>query len=281
MIAVLTDSTCDLPPAALRDLGIHMLPLGVQLGGRRLRDWTEIQPAQVFQSLEREVRVSTAPIDDSTFRQRYQTLLDHYDGVVSIHISSGISQTVQHARQAVQALSAADRIQVIDSRVSSVLLASAVLAAQKRATRGGTLDEVTQAAHRTLDTQYGEFTVPTLEYLRRGGRINPVQYAVGNLLGVRPVVAFEAGQLKALRRVKPEQAAQDILQTLSERFGWQPVSVAVGLAGHNPQHLARLREQMKRSGLNIRAGRTQQIGAVIGAHTGPGMFAFVAEPFEG
>lgn len=281
MIAVLTDSTCDLPPAALRELGIHMLPLGVQLGSRRLRDWTEIQPDQVFQSLERGVKVSTAPVGESTFRQRYQMLLDRYEGVVSIHISAGISQTVQHAQQAVEALGAGDRITVIDSGVSSVLLASAVLAAQKRAGRGGQLDEVAQAARYTLRTQYGEFTVPTLDYLRRGGRINPVQYALGNLLGVRPIVAFESGELRALRRVKPEGAAQDILHQLSERFGWQPVSVAVGLAGHNPQHLLQLREQMKRSGLNIRSGRTQQIGAVIGAHTGPGMFAFVAEPFEG
>ncbi len=80
-----------------------------------------------------------------------------------------------------------------------------------------------------------------------------MQYAVGNLLGVRPVIAFDDGQLRPVRRARAEQAAQDIL--------------------------AQLRQLMQASGLNIRAGRTQSIGAVIGAHTGPGMYAFVAEPY--
>lgn len=258
-----------------------MLPLEVRLNGQTLRDWEEVTPQQVFGQLERGAEVRTGPVEVSAFRQRYRELLERYDGVVSIHISSGLSQTVAHARQAVAALNEADRIRVIDSGVSSVLLASATLAAQRAAARGGTLQEVEQAAAQTLASQYGEFTVPSLEYLRRGGRISAVQHAVGNLLGLRPVVAFERGQLKAVRRVGTEQAAQDILLRLRERFGSEPVSVAVGLAGHSPERLRELREQMKASGLNIRAGRTQLIGSVIGAHTGPGMFAFVAEPFRG
>lgn len=258
-----------------------MLPLEVRLNGQTLRDWEEVTPQQVFGQLERGAEVRTGPVEVSAFRQRYRELLERYDGVVSIHISSGLSQTVAHARQAVAALNEADRIRVIDSGVSSVLVASATLAAQRAAARGGTLQEVEQAAAQTLASQYGEFTVPSLEYLRRGGRISAVQHAVGNLLGLRPVVAFERGQLKAVRRVGTEQAAQDILLRLRERFGSEPVSVAVGLAGHSPERLRELREQMKASGLNIRAGRTQLIGSVIGAHTGPGMFAFVAEPFRG
>ena len=107
-----------------------------------------------------------------------------------------------------------------------------------------------------------------------------VQELAGNLLGVRPIVTFEEGELRAVRRVRAEQATQDILGRLRDRFGSAPVRVAVGLAGRDPYRLHELREEMKASGLNIRAGRTQLIGSVIGAHTGPGMVAFVAEPMD-
>ncbi|MFC6617451.1 DegV family protein [Deinococcus radiophilus] len=282
MIAVVTDSTCDLPPAVLSDMGVHMLPLSVLLQDRPpLCEWNEVDPDEVYKRLQAGESVATRPVEARTFRECYRNLLTRYDAVVSVHLSSRISNTVQHARQAVVALNELDRIRVVDSGVSSVLLASAVLSAQRESTQGGDLVSVAQAAVDTLRDQYGEFTVPSLDYLRRGGRISPVQYAVGNLLDMRPILGFDSeGHLKALRRVRSGESARNILGTLYDRFGKDPVRVAVGLAGRDHQRLHELRRHMQRSGLNIRAGRTQLIGSVIGAHTGPGMFAFVAEPYD-
>src|SRR5699024_10307369 len=100
MIAVLTDSTCDLPPDLLQKLGIHMIPLWVNCGGHMQRDWEEIAPYQVFQALENGVQVSTEPVTVSQFKTMYTHMLKQYAGIVSLHISSGISDTVAHARQA-------------------------------------------------------------------------------------------------------------------------------------------------------------------------------------
>ncbi|MFC6590980.1 DegV family protein [Deinococcus lacus] len=131
-------------------------------------------------------------------------------------------------------------------------------------------------ARSALSDTYGEFTVPTLEYLRRGGRITRVQEVVGNLLGVRPVIAFQSGKLEVLRRMRQGQTLNSMIAALERRFESDPVDVAVGLAGRDPVRLAELRAAVDASQLNVREKRFQPIGCVIGAHTRPGMMAVTA-----
>ncbi|MFC6590981.1 DegV family protein [Deinococcus lacus] len=89
MIAILTDSTCDIPLALLERLGISMVPLDVHLGGCTLQDWREIEPEAVYRALGRGETVSTGPVSTERFSQRYRELLAEYSGVLSLHISGG------------------------------------------------------------------------------------------------------------------------------------------------------------------------------------------------
>jgi len=136
---------------------------------------------------------------------------------------------------------------------------------------------VAQQVRRTICCQ---FTVPTLEYLRRGGRVSRGQEMVGTLLGVRPVMGFEDGRIRVERTVRQGQALQDIIRTLEERFGREPISISVAHGGRDPGRMAELRAAVERSRLNPVRRRVQLVGATIGAHVGPGFYGVSALPLS-
>ncbi|KEF35396.1 fatty acid-binding protein DegV [Deinococcus sp. RL] len=278
MLAVVTDSTCDLAPDAARQLGLHLVPLRVLMNGRTLLDWQEVDPDAVYDHQRAGGQVSTEPAPQAAFEQVYRELLATHDAILSLHISGHLSATVTHARQAAQALGAEGRIHILDSGFASIPLAEAVLAAREALDRGGDLAAAKQAVAAVQAEQLAEFTVPTLEYLRRGGRLSRAQEFIGNMLGVRPVLRFDAGRLKPVRRVRGAQATGDILAQLEAHFGREPVAVTIGHAGRDPARIAELRGAVQASRLNVVRGRLQLLGPVIGAHVGPGTYGLMARP---
>ncbi len=137
MIAVLTDSTCDLPIEEARKLGIHIIPLTVHMQERELLDWQEIDPDDVYSHMKAGGTASTTPVAVAAFATRYRELLDTHDEVVSIHLSGKLSETVNHARRAVALLNMERRIHVVDSGLASTPLAEAALAARTALLSGG------------------------------------------------------------------------------------------------------------------------------------------------
>lgn len=278
MIAVLTDSTCDLPPGEARKRGIHIIPLTVRLQERELLDWQEIDPDAVYSHMRAGGTASTAPVAVAAFAARYRELLGTHDEVVSIHLSGRLSETVEHARRAATLLNMERRIHVVDSGLASGPLAEAALAARAAVLSGGDPARAIQAAGAVCAQMHAEFSVASLDYLRRGGRIGRAQALVGNALGLRPVLGFEGGELRALRRCKVEYAIADMLGGLRARFGEQPLCVSVLHAGRDSGRLQALRHAVTTSGLNVRQARMHLMGPVIGAHVGPGAFGFMARP---
>ncbi|PNY79996.1 DegV family protein [Deinococcus koreensis] len=278
MIAVLTDSTCDLPPDSARQLGIHLLPLTVSLRERRMLDWQEIDPDAVYDHMKTGGMATTAPVEVEAFVRKYEELLQTHDHVVSIHLSGKLSDTVRHAQQAARSLDGRHRIHVVDSELASTPLAEAVMAAQATVQRGGSHLDAVQAVQTVGEEMFAEFSVASLEYLRRGGRIGRAQEFMANMLGVRPILQFSHGELKAVRRIKADQASSDMLEQLRARFGHEPISVTIAHAGRDSGRINALRTAVASSGLNVRKGRVQLIGPVIGAHVGPGTYGFMACP---
>ncbi|UQN06064.1 DegV family protein [Deinococcus sp. QL22] len=280
MLAVLTDSTCDLHPDTARQLGIHTVSLSVNLGARSLLDWQEVDPDAVYDHLRAGGSVSTEPVTTDAFEAAYRTLLQTHEQIISIHISGQLSETVKHAREAAERLGAAQRIHIVDSGLASAPLAEAVIAARETVQAGGTAEAARQAVETVGRDLHAEFTVPSLEYLRRGGRIGRAQEFFGNVLGMRPVLAFTNGQLKAIRRVRATGATQELLEALKVRYGTTPLSVTIAHAGRDPVRIAELRAAMIASGLNVAKGRVQLMGPVVGAHVGPGTYGFMARSVE-
>ena len=267
-----------LPPESARQLGIHLLPLSVNLREKSLLDWQEIDPDAVYDHMKSGGMATTAPVAVEAFTLKYTELLRTHEHVVSIHLSGKLSETVRHARQAAKTLQAPDRIHIVDSELASTPLAEAVMAAQTIIQRGGTPQDAVQTVQRVREEMFAEFSVASLEYLRRGGRIGRAQEFMANMLGVRPILQFNHGELKAVRRIRADQASSDMLEQLRVRFGHEPISVTIAHAGRDSGRIGALRTAVASSGLNVRKGRVQLIGPVIGAHVGPGTYGFMACP---
>ena len=278
--ALVTDSTCDLSPAVAEQLGIHVVPLRVKLEQGSYLDWLELDPDQVYEHLRRGVQVQTQPPPPRHFEELYLELLGRHDFVVSVHISAQQSETLQNARQAVAARGLGAQVLLIDSGMSSVGLTETVLAVREVLLAGGDADAAQLVAQQVRRTICCQFTVPTLEYLRRGGRVSRSQEMVGTLLGVRPVMGFEDGRIRVERTVRQGQALQDIIRTLEERFGREPISISVAHGGRDPGRMAELRAAVERSRLNPVRRRVQLVGATIGAHVGPGFYGVSALPLS-
>ena len=275
-VAVVTDSTCDLGTSAARRLGLGTVPLRVALvgGGPVSPD----DPEAVYAHQRAGGLVTTAPPDVEAFAERYAHILRSCDAVFSVHLSGALSRTVDHAREA--AAGFGDRVRVVDSGVASVALAEAALRARAALDAGGDLHAAEAAVTRTRTQGLTQFTVPSLDHLRLGGRLGRVRHFVGNVLDVRPVLGFEAGRLRPLRRVRTDQALAEMLLALEDRYGAEPLHLTVAHAGADPARLLELRAAALRSRLRVVGGRAQLIGGVVGAHVGPGMYALGACPAD-
>jgi DegV family protein with EDD domain len=275
-VAVVTDSTCDLGTSAARRLRLGVVPLCLtRVGGGRV---SPDDPEAVYAHQRAGGLVTTAPPDTATFAEHYARALRSYDAVLSVHLSRGLSQTVARAREA--AAPFGDRVRVVDSGVASVALAEAALRARAALDAGGSLDTAEAAVVQTSAQGLTLFTVPSLDHLRLGGRLGRLAHLVGTVLDVRPVLGFGDGRLRPLRRVRTDQALAEMLLTLEDRYGAEPLHLTVAHAGADPARLLELRAAALRSRLRVVGGRAQLIGGVIGAHVGPGMYALGACPAD-
>lgn len=275
---LVTDSTCDLGHGELQRLGITALPLTVHLQGQKFRDWAELDPDALYDKMKGGHQATTSPPTAEAFARVYEELLRSGQPVLSIHLSGSISDTVGHARQAAAQLGASSQITVLDSGVASAGLAEFVLTAARIQAQGGTLQDALAALAELEGELFSEFVVPELEYLRRGGRLSRTGQLLGNLTGLRPVLAFEQGRIVPRRRVRVQQAEGELIERLVEHARGRPVAVTIFHAGRDPSRLQALQGAVKNSKLKVARGRVQLIGCVIGAHTGPGAYGFIVVP---
>jgi len=278
-IAVVTDSTAYLPDGLARELRIEVVPLYVIMGGTSGEEGIDITPAQLAAALrESRQHVSTSRPTPSAFARTYRRCLDAgAAGVVSIHLSRELSGTWDAARLAAEDVDPT-RVKVIDSRSAGMGLGFAVLSAAERARAGGGLDEVVRTGVDTAAATVTLFYVDTLEFLRRGGRIGAAAALLGTALAVKPLLHVVDGRIVALERVRTaSKAIARLAEVAVERAGGRLVDVAV-------QHLAApdraegvatvLRERIPR----LRRMYTSEVGAVVGAHVGPGLIGVVVAP---
>jgi DegV family protein with EDD domain len=274
-VAVVTDSTAYLPDGLADRLAVRVVPLQVVLGGRSGAEGSEVTPAEVATALAAWVPVSTSRPTPAEFAAVYSAALDEgASGVVSLHLSRELSGTWDSARMAAEEVDG-ERVRVVDSRSAAMGLGFAVLAAAGTAADGGSPDQVYATAVGTAERTTTLFYVDTLEHLRRGGRIGAAQALLGTALSVKPILHVQDGRIVPLEKVRTVSKGMARLEALAvAAAGDGPADVAV-------QHLAaadragaladRLRARLPRIGQLY----TSEIGAVVGAHVGPGVLGVV------
>jgi DegV family protein with EDD domain len=280
-VKVVTDSTAYLPAELCSERGITQVSLYYSLDGAAPQRELDMDAyGRFYPELEAAEDVArTSPPSEDDFVNAYEPLLADGSSVVSVHISSGLSDTCMHARAAAERLKAAgkggDRIRVVDSAGTSSMFALAVLATAAAAARGDLEATVARADEARHESQL-RFLVDTLEYLRRGGRIGTAAAWLGSALDIKPILTIES-EIKAVERARTRQRGIDQL------VAWARTQAAGGADAWLIQHsaapedakamAARLSEVFRRPPETI-----SELGPVVGTHTGAGTLALGTLP---
>jgi DegV family protein with EDD domain len=277
-VAIVTDSTAYLPQDALARHRITVVPLAVILGDEALEEGTEVSARSVATALQRRRPVSTSRPGPEEFAGAYRTAAESgADAVVSLHLSAEFSGTYEAACLA--AREAPVPVRVVDTGMVAMALGFPVLAAARAAEAGGTVDDAVAAAEKRAAATSAYFYVDTLDYLRRGGRIGTAQALLGSALAVKPLLQLSGGRIQLMEKVRTATRALARLEEIvAERAAGSRVDIAVHhlAAAERAQALAeRLRARVPDLGdLHV-----SEVGAVIGAHTGPGLLGAVVSPW--
>jgi DegV family protein with EDD domain len=272
-VAVVTDTTHYLPAELVAQRGVREVSLYVRDGDRQQRE-ADISDLDAFYDGLRAASSlpTTSQPSIGDFLAVYEPLVQEGRDVVSIHISGGISGTVEAARQAAAQLSErspAATIEVIDSRMACGALGLVVLAASAAATSGGDARAVAARAREAAEATRLWFAVDTLEYLRRGGRIGTAQAWLGGALKIKPILTLD-GEITPIERVRTSGRAFDrMVDYMRSRRddgadGWVVQHIQA------PDVVERLLER-GRELFGSEPVFVSEIGPVIGAHVGPGL----------
>ena len=280
-IAIVTDSTAHLSPQVVVQHGIEVVPLQVIVDGEP-HDEDDVGPAAIADALRSHVTVTTSRPSPRTFLDVYESVAARgATSVVSVHLSGSLSGTADSARLA--ARDAPVPVHVVDSRSLGMGLGFAVLAASEAAERGLTADEVASTAAGRARRSSAFFYVDTLDHLRRGGRVGAASAMVGTALAIKPLLLLRDGWIELLEKVRTSSRAVARLEDLAVDRAVSGVdsSSRIDVAVHHLDDADRANDLAHR--LTDRLPGVgdvvvSEVGAVIGAHVGPGMLAAVVSP---
>lgn len=280
-VAVVADTTHYLPHELVVANDVHEVSLYVTRGADAVAEAT-IDDYDAFYGALRDASdlPTTSQPSPGDFLAAYEPLIaDGYD-VVSLHLSGGISGTVESARQAAEiAVGGGERrIEVIDTRLACGALGLPILAAAAAARGGAELDAVAARARDAVSALTREFifAVDTLEYLRRGGRVGSAQAWIGGALKIKPILTLD-GEITPIERVRTSRKAFDRMLAVADRL------VEIGSDGWCVQHIQAPEEaQRLADAVEQRIGTppvfVSEIGPVIGSHVGPGLLGLGGVP---
>lgn len=274
-IALVTDSTSDLQTRA-QEMGVEVVPLYVNFQGKVLKDWLEVKPADIFRGVSAGAALpSSSQPSPADFKAAYERALQKADQVLSIHISSKLSGTLQSAILAAQDFPG--RIVVFDSLAASMGIGMMVERAHEMLAQGADLSQVLVELERIRADNIVRFTLATLEYLKKNGRIGGAQAFLGSLLGIKPILTLKEGRVEAAGRARGEKKA---LAEMVDAFktwaaGRQKIRVYY-LYNADPQAVDAFKREVAASGLPVEVRATSEVGGVISTHTGPGAYGFYA-----
>jgi DegV family protein with EDD domain len=281
-VAVVTDSTATVAPQVLEAHGITVVPLQVVIGPGSFEDGVDegAGPDRVAAALRDRLPVSTSRPSPGAVLELYQEAAERgAAAIVSVHLSGELSATVESALLA--AKRAPIPVHVVDTRQVAAGTGYAALRAAEVAAAGGTAEEAAAAALARAQATSGLFYVDTLDHLRRSGRLRAAAALVGTALAVKPLLQVEDGRISLLEKVRTSGKALARLEELAiQAAGEGPVEVTVCHLANPAQAETLAAALTSRLGEQL-AGRavvTIEVGAVIGAHVGPGLVGVTVAP---
>jgi DegV family protein with EDD domain len=269
-IAVVTDSTVDLPREIAKAHHIHVIPQILIMGTKTWQDGVDIDPPAFYELLRTSPDFpSSSQPSVASFQAVFSELSKEADGIVAVLVANELSGTINSALTAAASLPEL-AIEIVDSRAVSMMLGFGVLAAAQVAAAGGDLQTVADAARSLIGRAHVYFVVDTLEYLHRGGRIGGAARLFGSALNLKPLLEIRDGAVCPVAKIRSRRKALERVYELLEgqfsegdRIHMSVLHVAA------PQEAAEFRDQLVSRFQPVEMIETE-CGPVVGTHAGPG-----------
>lgn len=269
-VAVVTDSSANLPEELVNELNIHVVPILLTHEGQIFRDGIDITPNQIYRWLRENKRVpSTSSPSIGDFLRLYIRLKDEAVGIVSIHPPPRLSAIYNAARTASQLVDGV-LIRVMYFDTAAMGQGFVVLEAARAAAAGADLETVVARAKEVASKVHLLATLETLEYLQWGGRIGGAAALLGSVLRIQPVLCVAGGRVEVFTRARSrQQAVRLMLRQIAEEAGSRPVHVAI-LHSDAAEEAEQLRQQIVTRFKCVELYITE-LTPVMGTHAGPGV----------
>jgi DegV family protein with EDD domain len=282
-VAVVTDSTATLPADVVAEHNITVVPLQVVIGAKSYDEGTEAPPSMVAAALKEFMPVSTSRPAPEAFADVYERLaVEGHEAIVSVHLSRQVSGTCESAELAAKRVDIP--VRVVDTGLVGIGTGLAARAAALAAAEGVEVDDVAQTAVEQAEATTSLIYVDTLEHLRRGGRVGNAAALMGSALAVKLLLHIDDGRIVPLEKVRTSSRALARIETraigAAVELGTRPVAVVVQHLGSDARAealAANLHARLIDHGVQALLS-VGEVGAVIGAHVGPGMVAVVVAP---
>ncbi|MBE0447911.1 MAG: DegV family protein [Actinobacteria bacterium] len=276
-IAIVTDSTADMPPSYYEENDVTMVPLVVRFGEDLYKDWVEMPPKKFYAMM----RAASAP--PKTSQPSVQDFIEAYrkhsgcDHIFSIHLSSKLSGTYQSANIASQSIKVP--VTVIDSKQASIGTALILGELIKARNEGKGVAEISRIAEDLIRSIRILFCVDTLKYLELGGRIGKASALVGSILNIKPILTLDDGIVVPLKKVKGRKKLYKEIVEIMKKTAAKKIKVGM-IHADAPEIIADLENLIRAEGIKYDMLISSEIGSVIGTYVGPGTFGVVFYPEE-
>jgi len=271
-VAIVTDSTAYIPDDLLNKYNITVAPQVLIWGQETFRDGVDILPDEFYRRLANaKILPSTSQVSIVDMRDIFTRLVEKGHDVLGIFLSEKLSGTMDSARQAEKMLpNMAEKIAIIDSNSIAMAMGFHVLSAARAAQAGESLAECRKLAEEARNHTGVFFTVETLEFLQRGGRIGGAQALMGTILNVKPVLELRDGRIEPVEKVRTKRKATErMLELVVEKIGGR-VPVRLATLHANAAEEARALLSMASTQLNPIEQVFTAVSPVVGTHAGPG-----------
>ncbi|MEC7919696.1 MAG: DegV family protein [Chloroflexota bacterium] len=267
-IALVTDSTCDLPESVVKDKNITVIPLNVHFGEETFLDGIDLQSNEFFEKLSTsEIHPQTSQPSVGRFVETYNDLLKKHDSILSLHISSKLSATYNSALQAQKEIGN-EKIKVIDSMNGTLGLGAIVHHIADLNQKGESFENLVKEAEKIIPNAIFMGLVPTLEYLAKGGRIGKARAFMGSLLKIKPILSAVDGEIQSVGKARTLIKGMDFI--VDEMKNRKISKLFIVHANHEER--ANLLKEKTKDLIDPKDVIIAEFGPVVGTHLGPGAF---------
>lgn len=284
-IQILVDSACDLTEKHYKQYDIHMLPLTVHLNEKDYQDGIDISPKEVYDAMRNGASTKTSQVSPQTFKDVFTEYVEKNQPFVYLAFSSELSGTYQTAKmieQEVKEQHPHAQFEVINTKCASIGYGLVVLRAAKLAQEGASIDEIVEIATYHANHMEHIFTVDDLEYLYRGGRVSRTAAFVGSLLRIKPLLHVDEGRLVPIEKIRGSKRVLGRMLEVMEDRGTDFKNQTIGISHGDDLESAEKLAEMIKDKFGVDDILIEMVGAVIGAHSGPGTLAlfFLNKPYK-